>query len=361
MSVLTTDGRSESRIMKNWISRLFGGAEQKPEPVASPAPGAKKPRPREGEPKPVPSAEVAHTLRIHHAADVNTLFFRWMIEQHEKTPLQASEFEKKVLEALDALSKSEMGGANLVPRVPAVIPQLLKSLRDENISALDLARQISHDIVLVAEVIHEANSPFYRPAKPIHNIENAVMVLGQNGLRLVIARVAFRPLISMQTGRYAKMVAPKIWAQSEKCAEACKILAHTMRADPFLAFLAGLIQNVGIIVAFRLIDRGYQGNVLPDSDHFCHAFQRFSRLLSARIAEQWEFPEQVSTALTRLAHGEWSGLPLEHVLFLSDQMGKLRLLVEHKLLQEDEYFTTNGMTAREIECFEKLKEQTGHV
>ena len=114
----------------------------------------------EGEPKPVPSAEVMRTLRLHHASDVNALFYRWLIGQHEQTPLPSSNFEKQVLDALEALVRSDMGGANLVPRVPAVIPQLLKSLRDESTSALDLARQISHDIVLVAEVIHEATARF---------------------------------------------------------------------------------------------------------------------------------------------------------------------------------------------------------
>ena len=344
--------------MKNWISRLFGlGNDKEAADDAANAAMAELARVRvpEGEPKPVPSAEVMRTLRLHHASDVNALFYRWLIGQHEQTPLPSSNFEKQVLDALEALVKSELGGANLVPRVPAVIPQLLRSMRDETTSALDLAKQISHDIVLVAEVIHEANSPFYHPAKPIHNIENAVMVLGQNGLRLVIARVAFRPIINMQAGRFAQMVAPKIWAQSEKCADACKILAGPMRADPFIAFLAGLIQNVGMIVAFRVIDRGYQGKLLPDSDHFCYAFFRLSRMLSSRIAQAWDFPPQVIAGLQNLATGEWANHAMEEVLFVSDQMGKLRLLVDQRILQEDEHFTTNGMSPEALEYFHKMR------
>lgn len=335
--------------IKSWISRTFGRTEE-----SSPDVVVRKP-----EPSPISghSVAVAQTLRVHHAADINTLFYRWLIGQNEQTPQPSSPLEKQMLDALDILSTSEMGGANLVPRVPAVIPQLLKSLRDETISALDLARQISHDIVLVAEVIHEANSPFYRPAKPIHNIENAVMVLGQNGLRLVIARVAFRPLMNAQTGHFAKLAAPKIWSQSEICAEACKMLAGPQRADPFLAFLAGLIQNVGMIVAFRLIDRGYQGKILPDSDHFCHAFYRLSRTISARISRQWEFPVQVEQSLTQLAQGEWGRQPLSEVLFMSDQIGKLRLLINSRIIQEDEYFTTNGMSPAALACLHTLGEK----
>jgi HDOD domain len=173
-------------------------------------------------------------------------------------------------------------------------------------------------------------------------------------LRLVIARVAFRPLMNTQTGYFAKMVAPKIWAQSEICAQACKVLAGPLRADPFLAFLAGLIQNVGMIVAFRLIDRAYQGKIMPDSDHFCHAFYRLSRSISARISQQWEFPEQVGQALEHLSRGEWDSRHLSEVLFISDQIGKLRLLIDHHIIEEDEYFTTNGMSPAALDCLHAL-------
>ena len=108
--------------------------------------------------------------------------------------------------------------ADLVPRVPAVIPQLLRSLRDDSMSGADLSRQLAQDVVLVAEVIREANSPYYRPAAPIKTIEGAVMLLGQNGMRMLLARVAFRPIISSQSGPFALQAAPLVWRQSEACA-----------------------------------------------------------------------------------------------------------------------------------------------
>jgi HD-like signal output (HDOD) protein len=340
--------------MSNWISRLFGLSKDKPAP---PERLIDVPVSSGIEVVDVPQ-DGSETLRLKHIADVNSLFYRWLIGQGALTQTTPNHLEKMLLETLDTLSKSELGGANLVPRVPAVIPQLLKSLRDENMSAAALSRQIAHDVLLVAEVIHDANSPYYHPAQPIHNIENAVILLGQNGLRLVIARVAFRPIINMQSGRFTKVVAPHIWSQSEKCADTCKMLAGEMRADAFEAFLAGLMQNVGMIVAFRMIDRSYEGPQLPDSDRFCFAFNQIARLLSARIAKHWDFPDNVVAALENLgkeAEVETNRTPLGRVLSMSDQISKIRMLVDAKQLQEDEYFAIGGMSPSALRCFQQLK------
>ena len=43
--------------------------------------------------------------------------------------------------------------AGLLPRAPHVIPQLMKTLRDEGYSSVDVASRISKDVVLTAEVV----------------------------------------------------------------------------------------------------------------------------------------------------------------------------------------------------------------
>jgi HD-like signal output (HDOD) protein len=233
-----------------------------------------------------------------------------------------------------------------------VIPQLLRSLRDDSISGAELSRQLAQDVVLVAEVIREANSPYYRPSAPVRTIEGAIMLLGQNGMRMLLARVAFRPIISNQSGRFAVQVAPHVWRQSETCALAASMLAPAMRANPFEAYLAGLLHHVGLIVAFRLIDQIYTGAALPRSDRFCAALLANARLLSARIAALWEFPVTVSIAI------EQAGLPgappLAQVLALADRIGALRMLVDAGQLAADDPRVLRGLDPAAAACFEKL-------
>lgn len=346
--------------MNSWLTRLFGLSDDKhpthdkpdkpdkPPPVVEPI----EPEVAINEVR----ADVALTIRLQHAADINAIFYRWLIGQNALTPAAANT-DKIILDALGHLARSPLAGVNLVPRVPAVIPQLLKSLRDDNTSANELSRQIAHDVVLVAEVIREANSPFYRSLEPIYSIESAVMLLGQNGLRLLIAKVAFRPVINTQFGRFTKVVAPHIWRQSEKCADVCSILAREHGADPFEAFLAGLMQNVGLIVAFRLIDQVFSGSSLPTTDAFCYTLTKWARVLSGRIADQWDFPEMVVEAIESLGGdlNDIEDLSLANVLHMSDQVSKIRFLVDYKQLDEDEHFVTSGMSDGMLHCFQKLK------
>jgi HD-like signal output (HDOD) protein len=253
---------------------------------------------------------------------------------------------------LRRLSESPGAGAHLVPRVPAVIPQLLRSLRDDAMSSADLSRMLAQDVVLVAEVIRSANSPFYRSGAPVRTIESALMLLGQNGMRLLLARVAFRPVISTQTGTLARVAAPLVWRHAEKCALAANMLAPRLGANPFEAYLAGLMQNVGLVVAFRLFDQLYPDAVLPQSPAFHAALAEHGRTLSARIAAMWEFPESVVSAIAQTGHPGMSALP--RTLALADRIAKLRMLADAGQLDMEDPATLAGLDEAMLVCFSQL-------
>lgn len=323
-----------------WIGKLLGGDEQK----AAPAPAAKAPPPAESAAEPASDAEV------------DAVFFRWLAAAG---PRQAgADVEKQILGELTRLAQSPVAGAALVPRVPAIIPQLMRTLRDDDMNAHDLSRQLAQDVVLVAEVYREANRPCYRPrynaSPPINTIEGAIMLLGQNGMRMLLARVAFRPIISMQSGVLAKRTAPLIWRQSEKCAQAASLLAPSMRANAFEAYLAGLMANVGIVVAFRLIDQMYAEEAVPQSDEFIDELFAQGRTLSARIAELWEFPATVTSAIEHA--GQEDAPALAQTLALSDRVSKLRMLVDATRFVHDDPFVVDGLSKAALACFDKLED-----
>lgn len=287
--------------------------------------------------------------------DLDSLFFRWLLNV-ESQPTIPRILESSLLDAMDRATKSVAGAANLVPRVPAVIPQLLKSLRNQNVSASDIAREIEHDIVLVAEVIRQANSSYYHPTAPVHSMENAVMLLGQTGLRILIAKVAFRPIVNVQTGYLTKQAAPHIWDHSEKCAIVCRRLAPEQTADPFEAFLAGLLQNVGLIVTLRLIDLNLNGRAVPLTDRFFDAIANYARILSCQIGREWDFPATVIAAIDEqgVIAPDVEKSPLGKTLYRADQLSKLRILANNGKMSEDEVKTTFWLTDSDIECFQEL-------
>src|SRR5207237_744784 len=82
---------------------------------------------------------------------------------------------------------------------------------------------------------------------PARSIDAALLVLGQNGLRMLLARAAFRPIIGMQGGVHARLAAPRVWSHTERCALAASLLAPACQADPFEAYLAGLMHDLGLL------------------------------------------------------------------------------------------------------------------
>lgn len=333
--------------------------QKAPEPAATatpePAPALPPAEPVSlPEPPASNAGEAEKLLAWKPALPIDSLFFDWVMGY----PGEGGSFETEqtVMQALYKLLASDLNDAVIVPRVPSVIPQLLNSLRSKTISAGELSRQIVKDVVLVGEVINTVNSALYNPADRINSLEKAVMVLGEEGLRLVIAKVAFRPIINLNAGQFTRRAAPHIWGQSEKCAVACHTLARDM--DPFHAFLTGLMKNVGLIIAFRLLDQTCEEGKFKYSPAFQPIFSSVAATLSYRIAQRWEFPEHVILALQQQAGGrkaiEWS--PLGHLLHTADLIAKMRLLVNHGQLNSTDKKLRIGLNPAEVSCFDHLNE-----
>ena len=312
--------------MKNWITRLFGaGGNTSPAPSGAAA----------GEAAGVASSP-GSALPDTDGPDVGLAFWHWL-----SAGLAASgpaPHTALVLAELEGLARDPAAGAELVPRMPDIIPQLLRSLRDEGVSGADLARQVGRDPLLAGEVIREANSSFYRQATPARTIDAALLVLGQNGLRMLLARAAFRPIIGMQGGVHAKVAAPRVWSHTERCALAASLLAPACHADPFEAYLAGLMHDLGLVVALRLFDgvafdRLGEAGALPQDAPSAALLLAAARELSGRIALYWDLPPPVGAAILGAgAARSAAATPLTRTLARAVDVGRLRLLADHGLL-----------------------------
>ena len=321
-----------------WIGKLLNGGDEKNKPAPVTAAAA-------------PEA----TLQPATITEIDAMYYRWLAAAGSaQAPEQT---EQQILDELARLAREPIAGAALVPRIPAIIPQLMRTLQDENMSAAKLSAQLAQDVLLVAEVYREANRPCYQSrynASPsINNMEGAIMLLGQNGMRMLLARVAFRPIVSMQSGGLTVRTAPLIWRQSEKCALAASLVAPTMHANAFDAYLAGLMANVGLVVAFRLIDQMHGSDAFPQSDAFIAQVFAQARILSVRIAELWEFPQSVTRAIGQ-AGVDANADPQAQALALGERLSKLRMLADSGRFPADDPFVTTGLGKSELLAFGKL-------
>lgn len=334
--------------MFNWLKRLLWDASK---PAQEPA----VPQQQSAE---LPKQASVSAVPWHRRDQVDYLFAGWLFEAENHPDVFTNKTEDAILAALDEAVKSGESGAHMVQRIPGVIPQLLQSLRDHDFSGQEVARTISSDIVLVAEVLRMANSASYSRGMPITGIEQAILILGQNGLRQLITGVAFKPIVNLKSGSFTKMVGPRLWQQSEHCALACCTLAQGEPVDSFDAFLAGLIQNVGLTVSLRVIDK-ISGDRMPvGSPIFCNALSMYGRTLTVNIAREWHFPETVINSIQEQVAdpSEPKMSPLGRILLVGDYLSKMDILARHKRVDVDDKASLEGLSDREIDCLRELTE-----
>jgi HD-like signal output (HDOD) protein len=310
--------------MGNWLGRWLGtsGAARETAPARDAA----------ARHAPTPQSPVT---AWRPALDVDLAFFRWLLDQPQETAATSPTAE---LAYLDELAHHAAEGATaLVPRVPAVVPQLLHTLRDPSRPTSVLARQLAQDPVLVAGVLKLARSPFYGLQAPVTSLEQALLVIGQDGLRQMLASVAFKPIINLQSGVFTRRGAPRVWDQSERCGLACHVIGPAAGASAFEAFLAALLQSVGRVVVLRLLDQ-HPPAALCASTHACGILLGHARRIACAVGRQWTFPDAVIGAVAERdpAHRAPGHTVLGQVLRVSSELSALRVLADANIIASDD-------------------------
>jgi HD-like signal output (HDOD) protein len=343
--------------MYQWLKRLLAKPDSLPAPSAASAPQPAQP-PAPPPPAPVLSPALEGGPDFEQKDLVNSAFQRWLFALPEGESLDTTGPEDRVLRELGAAAQSGHSAADMLRRMPGVVPQLLQSLRSENFAGADIARKISNDLVLVGAVLRLANAAMQNSGETgtINSVEHAVIVVGQEGLRQLITTVAFRPIIDLNSGYYTKLMAPRIWEQSEKCAVACRMLAPEFKVEPFEAFLAGLVQNAGLLTALRVMDMQAGEPGALGSATFRARLVREARAISAGIAEAWNFPPAVTRAIREQeAARKGSSLsPMARVLTLGDYLAKIRLLQANGALDDREHNLFHGLPLGAMPCYAAL-------
>lgn len=198
-----------------------------------------------------------------------------------------------------ALGKKELRMKS-IPRLPSVIPKLLQSIRDPNAALNDYVKVINKDPALTTSVLKLANSVYFNPvAKRVTSIETAVVKLGDDGLRSVLSAAVMQPVIQRKSHYYSEF-GHKLWMHSLCCAVACETIATQRRLEPFKAYLLGLVHDIGKITIFSELAAQFQSNnkaEQPGYAAFAPMMQSDSETLSHTVAQDWELPEEICSAL----------------------------------------------------------------
>lgn len=129
--------------------------------------------------------------------------------------------------------------------------RLLTRVCDPRIELGELEAEVAQEPSLYARVLKVANSAYYRNTKSVTTVGRAIIVLGLDAVRGIVAAGCLDPLVGRQGD--ATVDAEAIITHSLATAVVADLVATrhapAVRQD---AFVAGLLHNLGIFVQLRL-------------------------------------------------------------------------------------------------------------
>ena len=142
-----------------------------------------------------------------------------------------------------------------LPRQPLTLPMLMRALSDENSDRRSLTRIILDDPAVTDQTLQMANSPMFRPGDhSIESVDNAVFVLGIDGIRSVVSASVMRPMLAARNSREA-LFARRVWLWGLSCARSAEQIARIHGQDASAWFLVGLLPALAYMTLSRELQR----------------------------------------------------------------------------------------------------------
>jgi HD-like signal output (HDOD) protein len=184
-----------------------------------------------------------------------------------------------------------------IATLPEVTAHIIKTVEDPRSTASQLHRIVAHDPALVTRILKVVNSAFYGLPGQIGSIERAIVLLGLNAVKNIAVAASLGQLFRGATicdGFTAK----DLWTHCVAVGVTARELAKRMKtslADE--AFLAGMIHDVGLLVALQLWPeklRHVCETARAGRQDFCSVERAVygvdHQQLGKGLAELWKFP-----------------------------------------------------------------------
>jgi len=267
-------------------------------------------------------------------------YYQYFIGVNSLLKLDLNTFEIEVIKSLENTIEYNNSLADDIPRLPDIIPKLIHLFRNDDFTWQEAAYLISQDPVLLVGIIKVANSSRYNLQVKDEELENILMQLGLLEVRKVMMKVALKPILLVEGGHFLKHSGTKIWIHSVKTAEACHTLAKLYQYDPFDAYLAGLIHNLGMAIVVQKMNAIKEFKNVPRSILFKEKLLNLSKLLSVKIAYNWEIDPDIVHALEEQMQEDAIDIqsPLGKMLYEATAVSMKYVLVgEHRWGDNESY------------------------
>ena len=183
-----------------------------------------------------------------------------------------------------------------LPSLPAIALEVIDLVqRDADIR--EIAETIQNDPALSSKILKTVNSSFYGQAKSISTISHALVVLGLNSVKTLA--LSFSLVGNLQDSGGEGFDHFAFWKRCLFGATGAKAVAGLVRGgtQPEEAFLAGLLQDIGMLVMNQALRKEYPP-ILVEAEGNHRKLLKLEREqletdhaeIGAALAESWKLP-----------------------------------------------------------------------
>lgn len=244
---------------------------------------------------------------------------------------------------------------------PTVAMELMRLANQPTVEASALKECVAQDPALTCKVLRVVNSSLYGLHRPVADLSQAIGLIGIKPLKLLVLG------FSVPDALFAEVAARELqwyWTNTLTRAVAARLIAEQMwRQSGDEAFIAGLLQDIGILVLLRELGEPYAKFLTGVIDEKCHLASLEQdtlgfdhNQLSAALLSRWQLPERLVEAIAapkkiaRLSRMASPAADLPQILHLAELLmqlvGQRRLCVLSDLLEAGKLY--RGMTKSKL-------------
>ncbi|MFP3041311.1 HDOD domain-containing protein [Treponema primitia] len=210
--------------------------------------------------------------------------------------------DKVLVENFEALSASIVDNVKSLPQFPENILLVQKLIGDPKAEITNIARKISMDPAITADLLKIVNSAQYMLSKKVDSIAEAVKMMGIRGIKNLLYSYGTQQVLGEESADKKAL-----WEHSYKTAFYAFNLVKAFHKDPNVlddVYVGGILHDMG-----KILFASAHPDLMDHIRQFCTqkslpsaTFENLSAGMNhadigALIAEKWNFPEVLVNAI----------------------------------------------------------------
>ncbi len=189
-----------------------------------------------------------------------------------------------------------------LPSSPAVANRLIQLMESTNPDVEEVIQVLSGDSALSVKILQLANSSFFPYKYKVTTLRKAAILIGYNGI--LATALSFTLVQHLRKEGAAGLDLGLFWRRSLLVASGCRAIGEVCgQKETEELFLAGLIQDIGMLALDRLNPDLYDSTTIKQTLHaevVAHERQHLGvthALVGSWLLTDWNFPSKMCVAV----------------------------------------------------------------